>query len=188
MSQSEAEVLILTINALGAGILMFVAGVVKKIMDNLDAPDFKRFTNLLGKSAMSDPFAVTVATLPIIAAVPYFVAYGFKHRWFTAGLVTWLVGSSITKVTNLPIYDRLADTTNIDPAELLEDRRKLRLANNARAWVTLVSVLLMACQFGRRGVALTTAAVIIAIPSLWLASRYIPGRAGKMPDSAGERE
>lgn len=186
MTQSDAEVIILTINALGAGILMFVAGVVQKIMDGLDAPDFKRFANLLGKSAMSDPFAVTIATLPIIAAVPYFVAYGTKHRWFTAGLVAWLVGSSITKVTNMPIYDRLADAKYNDSAALLENRRKLRLANNARAWVTLVSVLLMACQFGRRAVVLTTAAaVIVAIPLLWLAGRYIPGGAGKMPDSSG---
>ena len=185
MTQSDAEVIILTMNALGAGILMFVAGVVQKILDHLDAPDFKRFANLLGKSAMSDPFAVTVATLPIIAAPLYFVAYGFKHRWFTAGLVAWLVGSSITKVTNMPIYDRLANSRYNDTAALLEDRRKLRLANNARAWVTLVSVLLMACQFGRRAVVLTTAAAaIVAIPLLWLAREYIPGGVGRMPDSA----
>ncbi|MGH2460657.1 MAG: hypothetical protein ACRDIY_17525, partial [Chloroflexota bacterium] len=71
MTRTEAEFLILTINALGAGILMFVAGVVQKIMDGLEAPDFKRFLNLLDKTAMGDPFAVTVATLPIIAAVLY---------------------------------------------------------------------------------------------------------------------
>ena len=90
MTQSEAEVLILTMNALGAGILMFVAGVVQKIMDGLDAPDFQQFVNRLGKSAMSDPFALT-----------------------------------------------------------------------------------------------TAAAVRVAIPSLWLASKYIPGGAGKRPDSSG---
>src|SRR5262249_19044147 len=101
----------------------------------------------------------------------------------------WLVGSSITKVTNMPIDDRLADANYNDPPTLLADRRKLRPANNARARVTLLSVLLMACQFGRRAVALTTAAaVFVAIPSRWLAGRYIPGGAGKMPDSSGKHD
>jgi hypothetical protein len=157
---------------------MFVAGVVQKIMNDLDELGFKRFMNRLDKAAMGDPFAVTVATLPIIAAVFYFVTYGFRHRWFTAGLIAWLVGSSITKVTNLPVYEWVADPRNTDPAELRNQRRKLGLANNARAWVTLVSVLLMACQFSFRAVALTTAAAaIIAFPLLWLARKYTPGAA-----------
>jgi hypothetical protein len=179
MSQSEAEVLILAINALGAGILMFVSGVVQKIMNELDELDFKRFLNLLDQSAMADPFAVTVATLPIIAAVLYFVAYGFNHWWFTAGFIAWLVGSGITKVTNMPIYQSVADPQNTDPAELRQQRHQLQRANNARAWLTLGSVLLMACQFGVREVILVTAAaVILAFPLLWLARRYTPGAAG----------
>ena len=179
MTQSEAEVLILTTNALGAGILMFVAGVVQKIMNDLDELGFKRFLNLLDKRAMGDHFAVTVATLPIIAAVLYFLAYGFGHWWFTAGFIAWLVGSSITKVTNMPVYRWVADPKNNDPAELRKQRRKLHLANNARAWLTLISVVLMACQFGFPEVVLTVAAaVIIAFPLVWLAGRYVPGTTG----------
>jgi hypothetical protein len=179
MNQSEAEVLILAINALGAGILMFVAGVVQKIMDELDELDFKRFLNLLGQKAMADPFAVTVATLPIIAAVLYFLAYGFGHWWFTAGFIAWLVGSSITKVTNMPVYEWVADPRNTDPAEFRNQRRKLKLANNARAWITLTSVILMACQFGvSEALLVTAAAVIIAFPLLWVARKYTPGTAG----------
>ena len=56
MTQLIAEVLILAINALGAGILMFVAGVAQKIMNELDELEFKRFLNQLDKAAMSDPF------------------------------------------------------------------------------------------------------------------------------------
>jgi hypothetical protein len=176
MTQSAAEVLILAINALGAGILMFVAGVVQKIMNDLDELEFKRFLNQLDKAAMSDPFAVTVATLPTIAAVVYFLAYGFGHWWFTASFLVWLVGGTITKVTNMPIYQWVADPKNTDPEELRKQRRKLQLANNARAWLTLGSVALMACQFGVIEVVLTTAAaVIIAFPLLLLARRYTPG-------------
>jgi hypothetical protein len=178
MTQSVAEVLILTINALGAGILMFVAGVVQRIMNDLDEIEFKRFLNQLDKAAMSDPFAVTIATLPIIAAVVYFLAYGFGHWWFTAGFVVWVVGGTITKVTNMPIYQWVADPQHTDPEELRKQRRKLQLANNARAWLTLVSVALMACQFGVIEVVLTVvAAAIIAFPLLLLAKRYTPGAA-----------
>jgi len=178
VSQSVAEVLILAINALGAGILMFVAGVVQKIMNELDELEFKRFLNRLDRAAMSDPFAVTVATLPIIAAVLYFVTYGFSHWWFTAGFVVWVVGGTITKVTNMPIYQWVADPQNTDSKELRKQRRKLQLANNARAWLTLVSVALMACQFGVIEVVLTVvAAAIIAFPLLLLAKRYTPGAA-----------
>ena len=184
MTQSEAEVLILATNALGTGILMFVAGPVQKIMNDLDELDFKRFLNVLDKTVMGDPFAVNVATLPIIAAVLYFLAYGFGHWWFTAGFIAWIVGSIITKVTNMPVYQWVADPKNNDPAELRKQRRKLQLANNVRAWLTLVSVLLMACQFGVREVVLSTAgAVIIAFPLLWLARRYVPGTAGPVSGS-----
>ena len=158
---------------------MFIAGVVQKIMNDLDELEFKRFLNQLDKAAMSDPFAVTVATLPIIAAVGYFVAYGFGHWWFTAGFLVWLVGGTVTKVSNMPIYQWVADPKNNDPEELGKHRRKLQLANNVRAWLTLGSVALMASQFGVVEVVLTiAAAVIIAFPLLLLARRYTPGTAG----------
>lgn len=178
MTQSVAEVLILAINALGAGILMFVAGVAQRIMNELDELEFKRFLNQLDRAAMSDPFAVTVATLPIIAAVLYFLAFGFGHWWFTAGFVVWLAGSGVTKVTNMPVYEWVADPKNTDPEELRKRRRKLQLANNVRAWLTLGSVALMACQFGVVEVVITIAAsVVITLPLLLLARRYTPGAA-----------
>jgi hypothetical protein len=178
MTQAGAEVVILAMNALGAGILMLVAGVAQKIMNELDELEFKRFLNQLDKAAMSDPFAVTIATLPIIAAVFYFLAYGFGHWWFTAGLVVWLVGGTITKVTNMPIYLGVADPRNTDSEELRKQRRKLQLANNARAWLTLGSVALMACQFGVIEVVLAVVVVvIITYPLLLLARRYTRGTA-----------
>ncbi len=43
------------------------------------------------------------------------------------------------------------------------------------AWITLGSVILMACQFGVREVALVLAfGVLVTGPLLWLARRYIP--------------
>lgn len=175
MNESTAEILILAINALGAGILLFVAGVIQKMMNDMDPSEFKRFMNALGQAAMTDPFAVTIATLPIIAAVAYFVAYGFHHPWFTAGFVAWMIGSSITKIGNMPVYGWVGNPKNDDPDELRKRRRILGRANNLRAWITLASVILMACQFGVREVALVVAvALLVSPPLLWLARKYIP--------------
>ena len=176
MPRSTAEVLILTINALGAGILLFVAGVVQKIMDDMDVLAFKRFAKSLGHAAMTNAFAVTIATLPIIAAVAYFAAYGFSQWWFTAGFVAWIIGSSITKIGNMPVYKWIADPHNTDPEELRRQRRRLGVANNWRAWITLASVILMACQFSVLDAMIVVAAsAACAAPLLWLARRYIPG-------------
>jgi hypothetical protein len=106
------------------------------------------------------------------------VAYGFGHWWFTAGFVVWMLGGTVTKVTNMPVYQWVADPDNNDPAQLRRQRRKLHVANNVRAWVTLGSVLLMACQFGTTEVVLTTiAAIVVALPLMLLARRYTPGAA-----------
>jgi hypothetical protein len=175
MTQTSVEILILTISALGCGILMFVSGVIQKIMNDMDAPAFRWFVNKLGKTAMSNPFAVTIATLPILCTVYYFVVYGFNHWWFTAGLIVWLIGSTITKITNMPVYKWLGDPKNTDPEELNRQRCKLRFGNAARAWVTFASIILMACQFGVRDVAIVLGvSLIITPPLLWLARKYMP--------------
>jgi len=41
MNETTAEALILAVNALGAGVLLFVASVVQKMMDDMDPPAFK---------------------------------------------------------------------------------------------------------------------------------------------------
>jgi len=175
MNETAAEAIILAINALGAGILLFIAGVVQKLMNEMDESDFKQFLNALDRTAMTSPLVVTVATLPLIAAVIYFVAFGFHHWWFTAGFVVWLAGSTITKITNMPVYKWVGDPRNIDPEELQRQRRKLRLGNDLRAWLTLFSVVLMACQFGPREVAGTVVlSVAVSVPLIWLARKYIP--------------
>ena len=51
MPQSVADVIILTINALGAGLLTFIAGVIQKIMNEMEAIEFMRFLNRLGLPA-----------------------------------------------------------------------------------------------------------------------------------------
>ena len=175
MTETAVQAIILAINALGCGILLFVSGVAQKIMNDMEPLEFKKFMNILGRAAMSDPFAVAIATIPLFAIIYYFVAFGFAHRWFTAGIVIWMIGASITKITNLPIYNWVGKPENTDPEILREKRRMLALGNASRAWLTLLSVVLMACQFSAQGTVIAAVAcAIIAYPSLWLARKYMP--------------
>jgi hypothetical protein len=78
---------------------------------------------------------------------------------------------------NQPAHLQLAlgKPENTDPEELREKRRMLALGNASRAWITLLSVILMACQFSVEGTVVAAAAcAIIAYPSLWLARKYMP--------------
>jgi len=173
MDETGTEAAILAINALGAGILLFVSGVIQRMMNDLDALTFKRFAQTLVQTATSDPFTVTIGTIPIFAAIYYFVRYGFHHGWFTAGIVIWMIGSSITKIANLPVYNWLRDPENNDPFELRKQRRRLQTGNFWRAWVTLLSVVVMACQFSIAATALAVVScAVIAAPSVWYARRY----------------
>ncbi|MBN9076750.1 MAG: hypothetical protein BGN87_14935 [Rhizobiales bacterium 65-79] len=148
MEQNTAEVLSVVINAIGVGILIFVARVIQPMMDAMDPDAFRSFLNALNRQAMRDPFSVTVATLPLIAFILYVACYGVGHLWFIAGFVAWIIGSAITKIVNLPIYNSAARSTSIPPDLLRRQCARLRLGNGLRAWITLISVILMSCQFG----------------------------------------
>lgn len=175
MNQTAIEAVILAINALGAGILLFVSGVGQNLMNDMEPLEFKQFLNALDRAAMSEPFAVAIATIPIFAIIFYFVEFGFDHRWFTAGIVLWMIGSSITKITNMPVYKWVGDSHNTDPEELRRKRRTLALGNHWRAWLTLLSVAGMTCQFSVEWTLVAIGAIaVIAYPSLWLAQKYIP--------------
>ena len=49
MNETVAEAIILAINALGAGIVLFIAGVIQQIMNEMDEPAFKRFFERVGQ-------------------------------------------------------------------------------------------------------------------------------------------
>lgn len=173
MPETTAEVLILTVTAFGAGILMFISEVIQKMMNSMNEADFKKFLNTMDKTAMNDPFSVTVATVPFIAAIAYIIFYGINHIWFIAGIIVWIIGSSITKIINLPVYRWIGNPKNTDVKKIREQRRKLQLGNNLRAWSTLVSVILMTMQFGIRVTLLSVIVfILLAVPLTRFSSRY----------------
>jgi hypothetical protein len=143
MTQKLAEMLILVPSTLCTGFLLFVAGVVQKVMNGLDEAAFQRFLNLLVKHAERSPYAISVSTLPFVGSVPYFIYYRLSNLWFSAGLALFTVASIVSKILVLPIYKRVSELDSDDAAQLGEERRKLQNANRVRAAIQAVSTVLM---------------------------------------------
>ncbi|GAA4534688.1 hypothetical protein [Amycolatopsis samaneae] len=146
MTQTFAEVLILTVSALGVGVLMFVTGVIQPVMNAMDETAFKRFLPALYHHAIRSVFAVSVSLVTFVAMIPYFIFYGFDHWWFIAGLIVFTISSVVSKILNLPIYRKVPELPDEDTAGLREQRRKLTTANFVRAALGFVSVALMTIQ------------------------------------------
>jgi hypothetical protein len=143
MTQEFAEVLLLVPSALATGFLVFIAGVVQRVMNDLDEATFQRFLMLLDKRATRSPYAVTVSTVTFIGAVPYFIFFGFDNWWFTAGIILYFVASIVSKSYNIPIYKRIFALASSDTDQLREERRKLQSANRLRATIQFASIVLM---------------------------------------------
>lgn len=147
MTQTFAEVLLLIPSALCAGLLIFVAEVVQPVMEDLDGAAFRHFLTLLYRRATHGVCVVTLSLATFIGMFPYFYIYGFRNRWFTAGLVVFFISGVVGKALNLPIYNRVMAASDTDIALLRSERVKLRRANHIRAWICFVSIVLMAVGF-----------------------------------------
>jgi len=143
MTQNFAEILLMVPAALCTGFVMFIAGVVQGIMDDVDEAMFKRILTELYGHAVKSPYAVGTASITLVGMIPYFMVYGCGNRWFTAGLILWVVTSIVSKVTNLPIYGRVIALDSGEAVRLREERRKLHGANILRAALSFISVVLM---------------------------------------------
>ena len=154
MTQTFAEILLLVPTALSAGFIMFVAGVIQGVMNDVDEATFKRFLTELVKHALRSPYAITVASITFVGMIPYWIFYGFSNWWFTAGLILWVVTSTVSKYTTIPIYTRVTGLAitgfkkvpaieSNDVTHLREERRKLQKMNILRAALSFATVVLM---------------------------------------------
>jgi hypothetical protein len=63
MTQTLVEILLLVPTALCAGFVIFVAGVIQGVMNDLDEAEFKRFLTLLKTRALRSPYAIGVSSI-----------------------------------------------------------------------------------------------------------------------------
>lgn len=144
MAQQLAEFLLFIPATLCTGFLLFIAGVLQKVMNDMDEADFKHFLDLLDKRAMRSPYAISSSTITFVGALPYFKRYRLSNPWFAAGIVVYTLASVVSKCLNLPIYKKVGELSASDTDQLREARRKLQPANKIRAAIQSVSIVLMA--------------------------------------------
>ncbi|HNY12380.1 MAG TPA: hypothetical protein PKK26_12375 [Candidatus Wallbacteria bacterium] len=147
MTQSFFEILLMVPAAFCAGFVMFIGGVIQGVMDDEDEAMFKRILTGLHKNAMKSPYAIGISSITFVGMIPYFYKYGCSNRWFTAGLIFWVLTSCVSKATNLPIYGRVFAIESTDTARLGEERRKLHNANMLRAALSFISIAIMVVGF-----------------------------------------
>ncbi len=152
MNQTFAEILLFASVAINAALLISIAGVLRKVMNDNDMDElaFKHFLGSLYRHSTRSPFMNTVLTIPFLGAIPYFYFYGFSNRWITAGLALWLVAGCISKMIKVPIYEAVAALESGDVARLGSERRKLNTGNMLQAILNFVAAALMTVAFIRR--------------------------------------
>ena len=145
MNQRLAETLLFVLVAINAALLLFIAGVLRKVMNDMDEPALQRFVGSLYRHSSRSPFMLTILNLPFFGSLPYFYFYGFKNPWITSGLALWFVTGCIAKVIKVPAYKKAAEPP--DAAGLKGERRRLYFGNTLQAILNLAATVLMAVAF-----------------------------------------
>ena len=147
MTRLFAEILLFGLLAMNAALLIFLAGVLRKVMNDMDEAAFKQFVVSLVHHSKRSPFMLTVLDIPFFAAIPYFYFFGFGNRRMLAGLALWMVAMGLGKTMKLPIYKAVASLEAGDVASLREMRRKLNASFMLQAILNSVSVLVALVSF-----------------------------------------
>ncbi len=149
MTRTLAENLLFASLAINAALLIFIAGVLRKVMNDMPEAEFNHFVALLVRHSKRSPFMLTALNIPFFGAIAYCYFYGFANRWLLSGLALWLVAGAIGKAMKLPIYKAVSAVQVGDLTRFREDRQKLNAANMLQAILNSVAVLLAFVSFVR---------------------------------------
>jgi hypothetical protein len=147
MTKTLVEILLFGSLVTNVTLLTFFAGVLRKVMNDMDEPTFKQFLDSLVGYSKKSPFMWVVFNIPFLGAIPYFYFYGFANRWLLAGLVLWLVAGGIAKTVKYPIYTAVAALKVGQVAGLSEERKKMNALNVFQAILNLVASVLALVPF-----------------------------------------
>ena len=73
-----AEILLFTSVAMNAALLAFIAGVLRKVMDEMNAAGFKTFVGSLVSHSKKSPFMLTILNAPFVGAILFHLL--LRHR------------------------------------------------------------------------------------------------------------
>lgn len=147
MTRTLAENLLFASLAINAALLIFIAGVLRKVMNDMQEDEFKQFVTSLVRHSKRSPFMLIVLNIPFFGAIPYLYFAGFANRWLLSGLALWLVAGAIGKTMKLPVYKSVSTLESGDMNSFREVRRKLNAGNLLQAILNSVAVLLAFVSF-----------------------------------------
>lgn len=144
MTRTLAEILLFASLAVNAALLIFIAGVLRMVMNDMDDSEFKQFVVSLVHHSKRSPFMLTALNIPFLGAIPYFYFYGFANRWLLAGLTLWLAAGALGKAMKLRVYKAVEIG---DATKLKEERQKLNRGNMVQAILNSLAVVLAFIPF-----------------------------------------
>ncbi len=147
MTRVFAEILLFASIAINAALLIFIAGVLRKITDDMPEQSFKFFIDSMVRYSSKSPFMLIILNIPFLGAIPYFYFYGFGHYLILFGITLWLIAGIISKLIKLPIYKAIANLENTDLVHLREERKKMNAGNILQAILYSLATIIMAASF-----------------------------------------
>ena len=103
---------------MNAALLIFIAGVLRKVMNDMDNSTFTHFVRSLVLHSKWSPFMEITLNIPAVGAIPYFYFFGFENRWLTAGLALWLAAGLVSKMIKVPVYRMIETVGRGDEVDL----------------------------------------------------------------------
>jgi hypothetical protein len=150
MTKSLAEILLFASLGINAALLIFIAGILRSIMNDMDAAAFKNFVMGLYKYSARSLFMIGITNIPFLGAIPYFYYYGFGNKWLLAGLSLWLAAGLIAKAIKVPVYKNIQTLDSTNVARLRDERVKLNRGNILQAVLNTISFFITAIPFINR--------------------------------------
>ena len=144
-----AEILLFSAVTMNAALLTFIAGVLRRVMDDMDVVKFKAFVNSLACYSKRSPFMLALLNSPFVGAIVFIHFYGLGDRWIITGLAIWFVAGSVAKIIKVPVYKKIAALDESDAGCLRTERKRLNNGNLFQAALNSVAAGVMLCTFLR---------------------------------------
>lgn len=142
MTQFRIDVLLFGSMAMNAALLLFIAGVLGKTMNDMQEDSFQHFLSSFVNHSSRSPVMITMLNLPAIGGAFYLYQYGFGNRWMVAALICWIMGGAAGKIYKVPLYRRIAKLPSEDIQQLAAERMRLNAANMGHAACNCVALAL----------------------------------------------
>lgn len=144
-----AEILLFSAVTMNAALLTFIAGVLGRVMDDMDVVKFKAFVNSLVFYSKRSPFMLTLLNAPFAGAIVFIYFYGLGDRWIITGLAIWCFAGSVAKIIKVPVYKRIAALDERDVDRLQTERKRLNNGNVFQAALNSIAASVMLLTFLR---------------------------------------